>query len=68
MKKLFVMLAIAGLFFTSTSCKKKFDCTCTDFFGQNAYDKEGKGKNAVDACNDAETKILSIPTEECKPK
>lgn len=61
------MAAVAGLFM-ATSCKKSYDCTCTDLVGNPTGDKTEKGSDANDACDKAEDKILGIPTEICTPK
>ena len=62
-KVIFMGLALAA--FAMTSCKKEFQCECTD--GGQVYEKTGKGKDAADACQDAEQKVLGVPTETCVP-
>ena len=54
--------------FGVTSCKKEYTCTCIGLTSFTEYDKIGKGKNATDACNDAEEKLLGVPIEDCTPK
>ena len=68
MKKVLMIVAIVAGTSMMTSCKKDFDCTCTDLLGQNPVDKVGNGKDATAACEDAETKLLGVSTNDCKPK
>ena len=68
MKKVLTVLAIAAFAVSFTACKKEYTCTCTDFGGGNAYEKKEKGKDATDACNKAENKLLGISIEDCVPK
>lgn len=51
----------------ATSCKKSYDCTCTNIFTGTVSTKSNKGKDAADACADAVDKILTIPQETCVP-
>ena len=66
MKKLFVLGAAAAMLIGSTSCKKTYTCECTDGF--TTTEREGKGSDATEACNDAANTILGIPTEVCVEK
>ena len=67
MKKVLGIVAIASFAFSFASCKKEYDCTCTGL-SLTSYDKVAKGKNATDACTDAEDKLLGVPIEDCVPK
>ncbi len=66
MKKVLGIAVIALFAVSFASCKKTYQCECVGVSG--LYEKEGKGKNAADACNDAEEKLLGIPLEDCSPK
>ena len=66
MKKVLGITLIALFALSFTACKKDYDCVCVGVSGD--YEKVGKGKNAADACNDAEDKFLGIPLEDCSPK
>jgi hypothetical protein len=63
MKKVVAVSAFALLgIFAISSCQKEYNCTCT-LQGSIV----AKGKNATDACNDAETSVLGISAEDCVP-
>ncbi len=67
MKKVLVVAAVAML--ALASCKKTYTCECAGLTtGLATYEKDGKGKDAESACNDAAEKVLGIPTEVCVPK
>jgi len=67
MKKVLTLIAVVAMIGSMSSCKKTFQCDCSSM-GSATTTKEGKGKTAAEACDDAETKILGISTEECVPQ
>ena len=67
MKKVLISIAVVAMIGSMASCKKTFQCNCSSL-GVATVTKEGKGKTAAEACDDAETKILGISTEECVPE
>jgi len=66
MKKVLTLIAVFAMIASMSSCKKTFQCNCSSL-GVTTGTKEGKGKTAAEACDDAETKVLGISTEECVP-
>ena len=66
MKKILISIAVVAMIGSMSSCKKTFQCNCSSL-GVTTGTKEGKGKTAAEACDDAETKVLGISTEECVP-
>ncbi len=68
MKKVLLLACVAGMFLATTSCKKEYTCTCTDILTGATSEKTEKGSDAADACDEAEAKILGIPTETCVEK
>ena len=57
MKKILTILCVAAfLGGTTTSCKKEYECSCTDVSG--TYTETAKGKSAEDACSDASSVLL----------
>lgn len=66
MKKVIMIAALIAGTAAMTSCKKEFKCDCTN--GGQVYEKTGKGKDAGNACNDAQDKVLGIPVETCVPQ
>ena len=67
MKKVLAIVAIAAFAASFTACKKEYTCDCTDFSGVVTVKTE-KGKNAADACDKAENKLLGISLEDCVPQ
>lgn len=64
MKKLLLIVAVAGLTFGATSCKKERECKCTDSnTGNSVSYKMGKGKMSD---QDAECKKRGIGSIDCK--
>ena len=65
MKKiLFVaVIAVAAM----SSCKKEYDCDCVSFSTAATEVRTEKGKDAADACDDAENKVLGISDWTCTP-
>lgn len=65
MKKVF---AIAGIAFIAaagfTSCKKEYQCTCTDATTLTVSTETHKGSDHEDACNNGTT---LIPPKACVP-
>ncbi|MBL4652935.1 MAG: hypothetical protein JKY53_08750 [Flavobacteriales bacterium] len=66
MKKVLTIVAVIAMTLSFSSCKKSYDCECTDLGGATTTRTE-KGKNATDACNDSEDTIIGIPIEDCVP-
>lgn len=64
-KVLLSLLFVVGILVAFSSCKKEYNCTCTDLFDGTVRETTSKGKDATDACQDAVTKILLIPQETC---
>ncbi|MDX2360891.1 MAG: hypothetical protein QNK23_08805 [Crocinitomicaceae bacterium] len=63
MKKVIItgVFAFLGVIALS-SCNKEYSCTCSI-----QGDIVAKGKNATDACTDAEESVLGISVETCIP-
>jgi hypothetical protein len=63
-KTMIAAVAVCLIGFGMASCKKSFNCECTVFASGDTTQVEGKGKDAVAACDD-EDKPLQF--KDCWP-
>ena len=64
MKKLFIIVAVAGLAISSSSCKKDYTCECTyGGFSSSTEIKDAKSSEAEETCDNLEAVHKAFHTD-----